>query len=206
MGHCHRLLSLCHAGTMLPAALTAPLGPPPHGYFYPPPNRASHCPILSGAVGALGTQCPAPRGPTLPRCPLTLPGHREPCPGRLEKVGWGAGWGLAGALAPWGGLGGTMPWGWVGSSGQMLHSAAGAAGRDACLGKKGVLEGCRHRAAGFGEGGRYLAGIAPCTKPTGPAMTPGRGERMQGRWGYPWARPQPKAETWGGSGRTLGTI
>lgn len=34
----------------------------------------------------------------------------------------------------------------------MVPSAMGAVGRDACPAMKGVLEGCRCRAAGFGEG------------------------------------------------------
>lgn len=36
-------------------------GPPSPQLFLPPPNCVSHCPILSDTVGALGTQCPAPR-------------------------------------------------------------------------------------------------------------------------------------------------
>lgn len=62
------------------------------------------------------------------------------------------GLGLAGALAPLGTPGDARLWGWDGSSGEMLPSAMGAVGRDACPGKKGVLEGCRCRTAGFGEG------------------------------------------------------
>ncbi|XP_035169735.1 leucine-rich single-pass membrane protein 2 isoform X2 [Oxyura jamaicensis] len=45
-----------------------PPGRPPQGYFYPP-KHISCRPILSGAVGAPGAQCPAPGGPRAPRCP-----------------------------------------------------------------------------------------------------------------------------------------
>lgn len=157
MGHCHNLLSLCHwhCAASSPDHATRPPSPQ---LFLSPPNCVSHCPILSGAVGAPGTQCPAPGGPAPPHCPLTLLGHREPCPGRLQKVHWGVGLGLAGALAPQGTPGDVRLWGWDGSSGQMVPSAMWAAGRDACPGKKGVLKGCRCRAAGFGEdAGSWLA-------------------------------------------------
>lgn len=153
MGHCHNLLSLSHwhCAASSPDHTTRPPSPQ---LFLSPPNCVSHCPILSGAVGAAGAQCPAPGGPAPPHCPLTLPGagHGEPCPGRLQKVLWGAGLGLAGALAPQGTPGDARLWGWDTSSGQMVPTATGAVGRDACPRKKGVLEGCRCRAAGFGEG------------------------------------------------------
>lgn len=75
MGHCYNLLSLFHwyCAASSPDHATRPPSPQ---LFLSPPNRVSHCPILSGAVGAPGTQCPAPGGPAPPHCPLTLPGCR----------------------------------------------------------------------------------------------------------------------------------
>lgn len=109
MGHCYNLLSLfywyCAASS--PDHATRP---PSSQLFLSPPNCVSHCPILSGAVGALGTQCPAPGGPACSHCPGA--GHREPCPGRLQKVHWGVGLGLAGVLAPQGTPGDARLWGW----------------------------------------------------------------------------------------------
>lgn len=130
-------------------------GPPSPQLFLSPPNCVSHCSILSGAVGAPGTQCPALGGPALPRCPLTLPGHGEPCPGRLEKVGWGAGGGP-------GTLGGTVGHRATGSGCEQWPNAAlhcGGCGQSCLPGEEeGPGGGCRCRAAGFGEGaGSWLA-------------------------------------------------
>lgn len=104
---------------------------------------------------------------------------REAAEGTLGR-GLGAGGGSSTALAPQGRLRDARLWGWDGSRGQMMPSAMGAVGTDACPGKKGSW-----RAAGVGQQGLGTVQAAGGHSPPAPNLRdqlcpPTRGKWVQG--------------------------
>lgn len=173
-GHCHRLLSLCHAGTVLPAALTAPSPPPPVAIFIPPPQRCFSLFYFKRCSWRTGNPVPSSWGPRT----ASLPAHAARVQGAMPREAaegrQGSGLGVGGGP---GTLGGT---GWhraMGLGRKQRPNAAlrcrGCGQRCPPMGKKGVVEGCGRREQGWGRGQAagwqspshqtYMPGCAPPT-------------------------------------------
>lgn len=199
MGHCHRLLSLCHAGTMLPAALTAPLGPPPHGYFYPPPQPCFSLSYFKRRSWRTGNPVPGSQGPHT----ASLPTHAARAQGAMPREAGegrlGSGLGAGGGLGTLGGTGWhkAVGLGWK----QRPNAALCCRGcRQRCLpGEEGGPGGLQAQGSRVWGGGQVPGWHSPLHQTYRTSHDPRQGGADAGEMGVPMGQSPAK-------GRDLGRV